>query len=64
MSLQPPLKPTKACLQKAGAINGGFFPRKHDWSVQCLSIVIALYDMEESMRKMIEAGRKILGELI
>ena len=45
-----------------GTINGGFFPRKADWPDQHPSVVIAVADVEASMRKVTQAGGKILGE--
>ena len=46
-----------------GTINGGFYPRKEDWPAQYPSIVIAVDDIKESMKKVTEAGGSILGEL-
>jgi uncharacterized protein len=46
----------------AGAINGGFFPKKADWPAQVPSIVIAVEDIEAAMRKVGQAGGKVLGE--
>jgi len=47
---------------RAGAINGGFFPRKPDWPAQYPSVVIAVDDIRASMRKVTGAGGKVLGE--
>jgi uncharacterized protein len=47
---------------KRGAINGGFYPRKPDWPAQYPSLVIAVDDVKESMKKVIDAGGKVLGE--
>ena len=46
----------------AGAINGGFFPKKSDWPAQHPSIVIAVDDIKESTKKVKDAGGKVLGE--
>lgn len=46
----------------AGAINGGFYPKKADWPAQYPSVVIAVRDIQESMGKVTEAGGKVLGE--
>lgn len=46
----------------AGAINGGFYPKKPDWPAQYPSIVIAVDDIEKSMGKVIKAGGGVLGE--
>lgn len=46
----------------AGAINGGFYPKKPDWPAQHPSVVIAVADVRASMGKVSEAGGKVLGE--
>lgn len=46
----------------AGAINGGFFPKKPDWPAQYPSVVIGVGDIRESMNKVTVAGGKLLGE--
>ncbi|ROZ78331.1 VOC family protein [Ramlibacter sp. WS9] len=46
----------------AGAIGGGFFPRKADWPAQYPSVVIAVEKIESSMDKVVAAGGKLLGE--
>ena len=48
--------------KKPGAINGGFYPKKPDWPAQYPSIVIAVDDVKESMKKVTDAGGKVLGE--
>jgi uncharacterized protein len=48
--------------KKPGAINGGFFPKKPDWPAQYPSVVIAVNGIKESMKKVTEAGGKVLGE--
>jgi uncharacterized protein len=48
--------------KKPGAINGGFFPRKADWPAQYPSVVIAVDDIKESVKKVTNAGGKVLGE--
>lgn len=45
-----------------GTINGGFFPKKPDWPAQYPSVVIAVDDIKEAMRKVTGAGGKVLGE--
>ncbi len=45
-----------------GAINGGLYPKRKDWPAQYPSIVIAVGDIKESMKKVAEAGGKVLGE--
>jgi predicted enzyme related to lactoylglutathione lyase len=49
-------------VKKPGAINGGFFPKKPDWPAQYPSVVIAVDDMKDAMKKVAEAGGKVLGE--
>jgi len=48
--------------RKPGAINGGFFQRKADWPAQYPSVVIAVDDMGEAVKKVTNAGGKVLGE--
>lgn len=47
---------------KPGAINGGFYPRNPDWPQQYPSVVVAVGDIGESMKKVRDAGGKVLGE--
>ena len=46
----------------AGAINGGFFPRKPDWPAQHPSVVIGVKDVRASMSAVAAAGGQVLGE--
>ena len=46
----------------AGAINGGFFPKKPDWPAQYPSVVIAVDDLESAMQRVGKEGGKVLGE--
>jgi uncharacterized protein len=48
--------------KRPGAINGGFFPKKPDWPAQYPSVVIAVEDLDKSMKKVTKAGGKLLGE--
>jgi uncharacterized protein len=48
--------------KKPGAINGGFFERKADWPDQHPSVVIAVDDIDGSMKKITKAGGKVLGD--
>jgi uncharacterized protein len=45
-----------------GAINGGFFPKKDDWPAQYPSVVIAVDNIEESIRLVTKSKGKVLGE--
>jgi predicted enzyme related to lactoylglutathione lyase len=45
-----------------GAINGGFFERPADSVGQCPSVVIAVNDVHEAIRKITAAGGTLLGE--
>ena len=47
---------------KPGTINGGFFQKHPDWPAQYPSVVIAVADAAESMKKVSAAGGKVLGE--
>jgi predicted enzyme related to lactoylglutathione lyase len=49
-------------VKKPGAINGGFFPKKPDWPAQYPSVVIAVDDIKKAMKKVSDAGGKVLGE--
>jgi len=44
-----------------GAINGGFYQRRADQN-DCPSVVIAVDNVHESMKMVVEAGGKLLGE--
>jgi hypothetical protein len=46
----------------AGAINGGFYPRKADWPAQYPSVVISVPDVQATMHGIDAAGGKVLGE--
>jgi predicted enzyme related to lactoylglutathione lyase len=45
-----------------GAINGGFFLKSNDNPAQYPSMVIAVEDIREHMKKVEKAGGKVLGE--
>jgi predicted enzyme related to lactoylglutathione lyase len=49
-------------VKRPGAINGGFFPKKADWPAQYPSVVIAVGDIKEAMKKVADAGGKVLGD--
>jgi predicted enzyme related to lactoylglutathione lyase len=48
--------------KKPGAINGGFFTKTDDKAAQYPSVVIAVEDIKEHMKKVEKAGGKVLGE--
>jgi len=48
--------------KRPGAIDGGFFPRKPDWPAQYPSVVIAVQDIRAAMKKVTDAGGKVLGD--
>jgi predicted enzyme related to lactoylglutathione lyase len=48
--------------KRPGAINGGFFPKKPDWPAQYPSVVIAVDNVKESIKRVIHAGGQVLGE--
>jgi len=50
--------------KRPGAINGGFFARKPDWPAQHPSLVIAVGNIQAAMKKVSEAGGRMLGEPI
>ena len=45
-----------------GAINGGFYKKSADMPAQYPSVVVATDDIREAMKKVTEAGGKVLGE--
>ena len=45
-----------------GVINGGFFPKCEDNPAQYPSVVIAVEDIKERMKRVTDAGGKVLGE--
>jgi predicted enzyme related to lactoylglutathione lyase len=48
--------------KEPGAINGGFFPQRPDRPAQYPSVVIAVDDIKESIKKVMDADGKVLGE--
>jgi uncharacterized protein len=48
--------------REPGRINGGFYAKRPDWPAQHPSIVIAVDDIKGSMKRVAEAGGKLLGE--
>jgi predicted enzyme related to lactoylglutathione lyase len=47
---------------KPGAINGGFFQKKPDWPMQHPSVVIAVVDIKQAVKKVANAGGTVLGD--
>lgn len=45
-----------------GAINGGFFPKRPEFPAQYPSLVIAVDDIQEAIKKILAAGGEVLGE--
>lgn len=45
-----------------GTINGGFFPKKPDWPAQYPSVVISVESIKDAMKKVADAGGKVLGK--
>jgi predicted enzyme related to lactoylglutathione lyase len=45
-----------------GAINGGFYKKSVDMPAQYPSVVIGVGDIKEAMKRVTEAGGKVLGE--
>lgn len=48
--------------KRPGAINGGFYQKTDDMPAQYPSVVIAVEDIKEHMRKVESAGGRVLGE--
>ena len=51
-------------MKRPGVINGGFYPKKPNWPTQYPSVVIAVDDIKDAMKRIMLAGGKILGEPI
>ena len=49
-------------IKTPGAINGGFFPKNPDLPAQYPSVVVAVVDIKDAMKKVENAGGKVLGE--
>ena len=47
---------------KPGAINGGFYPTKPDWPAQYPSIIIAVENIHDAMKRVSIAGGTVLGD--
>ena len=48
--------------KKPGAINGGFYTKSDDMPAQYPSVVIAVDDINQAMKKVAQSGGKVLGE--
>jgi len=48
--------------KRKGVINGGFFPKKSDMPAQHPAVVIAVEKLDVAMKRVKEAGGKVLGE--
>lgn len=48
--------------KEKGMINGGFYPKSKTKSAQYPSVVVCVKDIKVSMKKIIKAGGKIIGE--
>jgi predicted enzyme related to lactoylglutathione lyase len=48
--------------KRPGAINGGFFTKTDDMPAQYPSVVIAVDDINSSMKKVSQSGGRVLGE--
>lgn len=48
--------------KKPGAINGGFYTKTDDMPAQYPSVVIAVDDIDQSMKKVAQSGGRVLGE--
>jgi uncharacterized protein len=48
--------------KKPGAINGGFFEKKADRPAQYPSVVIAVEDIQGTIKRVKDAGGKVLGD--
>jgi predicted enzyme related to lactoylglutathione lyase len=48
--------------KKPGAINGGFYTKTDDMPAQYPSVVIAVDDIDQAMKKVSQSGGRVLGE--
>ena len=48
--------------KEPGAINGGFYQRTDDKPAQYPSVVIAVDDIKQAMKRVADAGGKVLGD--
>ncbi|HLY36839.1 MAG TPA: VOC family protein [Candidatus Binatia bacterium] len=48
--------------RRVGRINGGFYPKRAEWPAQYPSVVIAVDEIAAAMRKVTDAGGRVLGE--
>jgi uncharacterized protein len=48
--------------KQPGAINGGFYPKKEDWPAQYPAVVISVDDIGGAIKKVADAGGKVLGD--
>src|SRR5690349_12500863 len=53
----------KGMIKKPGSINGGFYQKVADPLSHAPSFVIAVQDIEVAMKKVTDAGGKILGSM-
>ncbi len=51
----------KGMVTTPGTINGGFFEKNPQWPAQT-SVVISVTDINEAIKKITDAGGKVLGE--
>jgi predicted enzyme related to lactoylglutathione lyase len=49
-------------IKRPGAINGGFYLMNPDLPDHCPSVVIAVDDIKEAIKKVTDAGGRVLGE--
>jgi predicted enzyme related to lactoylglutathione lyase len=52
----------KGMIKRPGAINGGLYPRNEEMGAVHPSLVIAVEDISEASKQIIEAGGKLIGE--
>jgi len=49
-------------VKRPGAINGGFYPQRSARQARCPSVVIAVDDINDAMRRIKKGGGKVLGK--
>ncbi|MCD6731981.1 MAG: VOC family protein [Burkholderiaceae bacterium] len=48
--------------RRPGSIDGGFYPRNPEWPAQHPSVVVAVTDIAAAMKRVTDAGGRVLGD--
>jgi len=55
-------EPDRDGTRPPGSIDGGFYPRNPEWPAQHPSVVVAVTDIADAMKRVAAAGGKVLGD--